>query len=111
VDDEWDKQVQKILATDFSLIFPSKESLRMAIPGGDIKLPSSKCHVLVMTNTADPAAVEQPVETRVKLFWVAPPIRYVDRLLVGTREMGRTFSEDEIYLTNDAGPIQISFGG
>jgi hypothetical protein len=83
VDDEWDWQVQKIPATNFSLIFPSKESRRLAIPGGGIKLPSRKCHVLVMTNTVDPAAVEQPVETRVKLFWVLPPIRYVGRLLVG----------------------------
>jgi hypothetical protein len=59
VEEEWDWQVHKVSETGLSLVFPSKQSLRMAIRGGGIKLPSSQCHALVMSNTADPAAVEQ----------------------------------------------------
>jgi hypothetical protein len=78
--------------TDFALVFPSKESLRMAIQGGGLKLPTSKCHALVVLNTGDPTATEHLVEVKVKLFGVPAPFRYSDRLLVGTRELGRPLS-------------------
>ncbi|KAK1677569.1 hypothetical protein QYE76_038417 [Lolium multiflorum] len=110
VEEEWDWQVQKVSETDFSLVFPSKESLAMAIRGGGIKLPSSQCHALVMSNTADPAAVEQLVETKVKLFGVPPPFRYRDRLLVGARELGSPLVVDETSLSNVDGPIRMTVG-
>jgi hypothetical protein len=110
VEDDWDWQVQKISSTDFSLTFPSKESLRMAIRGGGIKLPTSQCHAIVMSNTADPSASEQLVETNVKLFDVPPPFRYSDRLLVGARELGRPLSVDEASLANESGPVRMSIG-
>jgi hypothetical protein len=63
-----------------------------------------------MSNTADPAAVEQLVETKVKLFGVPPPFRYVDRLRVGARELGRPLSVDENSLNNADGPVRMSIG-
>ncbi|KAK1647115.1 hypothetical protein QYE76_064920 [Lolium multiflorum] len=110
VEEEWDWQVQKISSTDFSLVFPSKESLRMAIRGGGIKLPASQCQAIVMSNTTDPAATEQLVETSVKLFDVPPPFRYSDRLLVGTRELGRPLSVDEASLAVESGPVRMTIG-
>jgi hypothetical protein len=62
VDEDWDWHVQKLNESDFAMFFPSKESLRMAIRGGGLTLPSSKLHVIVATNSGDPAAAEQLVE-------------------------------------------------
>jgi hypothetical protein len=110
VEEDWDWQVHKVSETDFSLVFPSKESLRMAIRGGGIKLPTSQCHAMVMSNTADPAAAEQLVEVKVKLLGVPPPFRYSDRLLVGARELGRTLSVDDASLAIEDGPARMTVG-
>jgi hypothetical protein len=56
VDEDWEWRVQQINQTDFALFFPSKESLRMAIRGGGLKLPTSKYHALVVVNIGDPIA-------------------------------------------------------
>ncbi|KAK1608743.1 hypothetical protein QYE76_032416 [Lolium multiflorum] len=110
VEEEWDWQVHKVSETDFSLVFPSKESLRMAIRGGGIKLPTSQCHALVVSNTADPTAVEQLVEVKIKLLGVPPPFRYSDRLLVGARELGRPLSVDDASLAIEEGPVRMTVG-
>ncbi|KAK1599880.1 hypothetical protein QYE76_018482 [Lolium multiflorum] len=110
VEEDWDWQVHKVSETDFSLVFPSKESLRMAIRGGGIKLPTSQCHALVMSNTADPSAVEQLVEVKVKLLGVPPPFRYSDRLLVGARELGRPLTVDEASLAIEDAPVRLTVG-
>jgi hypothetical protein len=72
VEEDWDWRVQKINRSDFSMFFPSKESLRMAIRGGGLTLPSSKLHVIVTSNAGDPAAAEQLEECWIKLFDVPP---------------------------------------
>ncbi|KAK1669488.1 hypothetical protein QYE76_057647 [Lolium multiflorum] len=89
VDETWDWQVRKLNETDFLVVFPSKESLRMAIRGGGPTLPTSKCKALVMVPTGDPLAVEQLEEIWVRLHGVPPPFRHADRLLMTTREIGR----------------------
>jgi hypothetical protein len=108
VDDEWDWQVQKLSETDFALVFPSKESMRMAIHGGGLKLHTSKCHALVVLNTGDPTATEHLVEVKVKLFGVLASFRYSDRLLVGTRELGRPLSVEEDSLADPNGPVRMT---
>jgi hypothetical protein len=70
-DEEW--RVEKLNDTDFSMFFPSKESLRVAILGGGLTLLSSKLHVIVTTSSEDPAAVEHLSEVWVKLYDVPPP--------------------------------------
>jgi hypothetical protein len=49
----------------------------------------SKLHVLVTSNSGDPAMAEQLSEIWVKLFDVPPPYRQVIRILLATREIGR----------------------
>ncbi|KAK1564019.1 hypothetical protein QYE76_017982 [Lolium multiflorum] len=73
VDEDGEWRVKKLNNTDFSMFFPSKESLRMAILGGGLTLISSKLHVIVTTSSEDPAAVEHLSEVWVKLYDVPPP--------------------------------------
>jgi hypothetical protein len=54
VDEKWEWRVQKLNDTDFTFFFPSKESLRMAIRGGGLTLPSSKLHIIVTTSSSEP---------------------------------------------------------
>ncbi|KAK1683040.1 hypothetical protein QYE76_043888 [Lolium multiflorum] len=80
VDDNWAWQVCKLNGTDYSVIFPSKESLQ--------KLE----------------------EVWVHLIGVPPPLRRADRLLLSTREVGRPIAVDVESLDHPNGPIKMSFG-
>jgi hypothetical protein len=110
VDETWDWQVRKLNETDFSVVLPSKESLRMAIRGGGPTLPTSKCKALVTVPTGDPLAVEQLEEIWVRLHGVPPPLRHPDRLLMTTREIGRPVGVDTSTLSHPLQPIRMSFG-
>ncbi|KAK1604887.1 hypothetical protein QYE76_028560 [Lolium multiflorum] len=110
VDEEWDWHVQKLNESDFAMFFPSKESLRMAIRGGGLTLPTSKLHVIVTTNSGDPAAAEQLVEVWVKLFEVPPPYRQAVRILLAARELGRPIAVDEQSLDSPLEPVRLLVG-
>jgi hypothetical protein len=82
----------------------------MAIRGGGLTLPSSKVQASVTASYGDPSAVEQLVEVKVLLFGVAPPFRNPERLLLGTRELGRPIAVDEESLEKPLEPIRLYLG-
>jgi hypothetical protein len=110
VDEDWEWHVQKINDSDFAMYFPSKESLRMAIRGGGLTLPTSKLHIIVTNNTGDPSAAEQLVEVWVKLYDVPPPYRQAVRILLAARELGRPIAVDESSLSSSSEPIRLLLG-
>jgi hypothetical protein len=89
VEDDWAWKVQRLSAGEFAVVFPSKESLRLAIRGGGLNLPSSKLHATVTVSSGDPAACEHLSEIWVKLLDVPQPYRSAVRILLATRELGR----------------------
>jgi hypothetical protein len=110
VDEDWEWHVQKINDSDFAMFFPSKESLRMAIRGGGLTLPSNKLHVIVTNNSGDPSAAEQLGEVWVKLYDFPPPYRQAVRILLATRELGRPIAVDESSLSSSSEPIRLLLG-
>ncbi|KAK1687066.1 hypothetical protein QYE76_047914 [Lolium multiflorum] len=103
-------EVRKINQTDFAMFFPSKESLRMAIRGGGLTLPTSKLHIIVTSNAGDPAAVEQLEDCWIKLFDVPPPYRQAVCILLATRELGRPIAVDESSLDSPLDPVRVLIG-
>ncbi|KAK1669324.1 hypothetical protein QYE76_057483 [Lolium multiflorum] len=110
VDENWDWQVRQLSHSDFAVVFPSKESLRIAIRGGGLTLPSSKVKGLITVQVGDPLASETLVETWVRLIGVPPPLRHADRLLLCTRELGRPIGVDVQSLEHPSAPIRMSVG-
>jgi hypothetical protein len=110
VDENWNWQVRQLSASDFAVVFPSKESLRIAIRGGGLTLPTSKIKALVTVPLGDPLASETLEEVWVKLIGVPPPLRLAERLLLSTREVGRPMSVDEDSLAHPETPFRMSFG-
>jgi hypothetical protein len=108
VDENWAWQVRQLSEFDFAVVFPSKESLRIAIRGGGLTLPSSKLKAIITVPSGDPLASESLVETWVRLIGVPPPLRHADRLLLSIRELGRPVAVDVDSLNHPSGPIQMS---
>jgi hypothetical protein len=110
VEENWDWQVRQLSPSDFAVVFPSKESLRIAIRGGGLTLPSSKLKALMTVQVGDPLASESLVETWVRLIGIPPPLRQADRLLLSTRELGRPIGVDMDSLAHPSAPIRMSVG-
>ena len=110
VDENWDWQVRWLRSTDFSLVFPSKESLRLAIRGGGLCLPKSKNKAIVEEALTDPLASEHLIEVWGRLYDVPGPLRKVDRLLGSTKELGAPLVVDEFSLIHPEGPVRLKFG-
>ncbi|KAK1605794.1 hypothetical protein QYE76_029467 [Lolium multiflorum] len=110
VDENWDWQVRQLGPTDFAVVFPSKESLRIAIRGGGLTLPCTKLKAIVTVPLGDPLAAESLQEVWVKLLGVPPPFRHADRLLLATREVGRPIGVDVASLAHPDAPVRMSFG-
>jgi hypothetical protein len=110
VDENWDWQVRQIGPLDFAVVFPSKESLRIAIRGGGLTLPCTKLKAIVTLPQGDPLAAETLEEVWVRLLGVPPPFRHADRLLLSTREVGRPIGVDVASLAHPDAPVRMSFG-
>jgi hypothetical protein len=110
VDEDWNWQVQKLNNSDFLMIFPSKESLRMAIRGGGLTRTSNKVQASVAASSGDPLAVEQLVDVKVLLLGIPPPFCNPERLLLGTRELGCPIVVDEDSLEKPLEPIHLYLG-
>ena len=95
---------------DFIVVFPSKELLRMAIRGGGLVLPSSKCHAVVKEVLGDPRDVETLEVLWVLLHDVPDPLRDEKSLPGSTLELGCPLEVDPAGLEDERLPIQMKFG-
>jgi hypothetical protein len=110
VDEDWRWNVQQLGEAEFATLFPSKESLRMAIRGGGLNLPNCNLHADVRASIGDPAAAERLEEVWVKLFDVPPPYRQPVRILLAARELGQPMGMDEQSLEDASRPVRLLAG-
>ena len=75
VDENWEWQVRKLSTTDFLVVFPSKEVLRMACRGGGVVLPITEYKAVVSEATGDPLASDVLESVWVRLLGVPEPLR------------------------------------
>jgi hypothetical protein len=106
VNDQWDWQVRKLSETDFPIVFPSKETLRLTMRGGGIRLPRCELEALVLEAAVNQQVAEVLVELWVLLHGVPAPLRHAGRLIYGAREIGRPIAGDEYSLINPKAPVR-----
>ena len=110
VDESWNWQVCKLNQTEFTLVFPSKELLRMASRGGGISLPITEYRASVTEVLGDPRAAETLEVVWVKLKGVPEPLREEKILFGCTLEIGTLLEVDSSTLADALAPIRMKFG-
>ena len=110
VDDKWDWQVRKLSNTDFMVVFPSKELLRMASRGGGLVLPITEYRAVVSEVSGDPLATEVLEQVWLRLIGVPEPLRVESALKGCMLELGIPLEVDAESLENPAAPIRMRFG-
>ena len=109
-DEKWDWQVRKLNSTEFLLVFPSKELLRMASRGGGIVLPITDFRAVVTEVQGDPLASESLEVLWLRLVDVPEPLREEKILMGCTLEIGTPLEVDSSSLLDLKAPIRMRFG-
>ena len=110
MDENWQWQVKQISPTEFTLVFPSKELLRMAMRGGGLLLPITGYRAAVSAVSGDPRASESLEVLWLKLWDVPEPLHDEKILLASTLELGCPLEVDLTSLGDVAGPVRMKFG-
>ncbi|XP_071678493.1 uncharacterized protein [Lolium perenne] len=95
VEADWDWQVEETSAHEFSVVFPSRESLQISARSGRLFLPLSGTVADIHLADSDPAPVEMLQEVWIRLTGVPRRMRRADRLLAGMRMLGWPVRVDE----------------
>jgi hypothetical protein len=108
VDDMWDWQVQRLSESEFSVIFPTRQTLRLSTGSGKLYLPLNKkdTEIREAFNAQMPYLVLP--STWVRLTGVPEDLMERERLLVAFGMVGRAIDADDLsILKRGTEPIRI----
>ncbi|KAK1666621.1 hypothetical protein QYE76_054780 [Lolium multiflorum] len=112
VDDLWDWQVARQSASEFTVVFPSRATLRLAIASGKLFLPLSEKETEIREAFLAPKPSLVLPSTWVRLTGVPEDLMTKERLMAAFVMVGRPIDVDELsILKHDREPIRIRFQG
>jgi hypothetical protein len=108
VEEHWDWQVKRINDSDFSVIFPNAQSLKLCKNTGGLTLPVSKVSVLVVEPKVYQSSESSLAKVWVFLSDVPEVLRNEHMLMEATKMIGRPRLVDEASLAGP-GPVRMLF--
>ncbi|KAK1653985.1 hypothetical protein QYE76_071790 [Lolium multiflorum] len=112
VDDLWDWQVTKQYESEFTVVFPSRATLRLATTSGKLFLPLSEKETEIREAFLAPKPSLVLPSTWVRLSGVLEDLMTKERLMAAFVMVGRPIDVDELsILKHDREPIRIRFQG
>jgi hypothetical protein len=110
VDELWDWQVQRLSDTEFSVVFPTRQTLRLITGSGKLHLPLSKTDTQIREAFLAPKPTLVLPSTWVRLSGVPEDLMTRDRLMAGFTMIGRPIDVDELSIQKrDREPIRMRF--
>jgi hypothetical protein len=112
VDDLWDWQVTKQSEFEFTVVFPSRATLRLATASGRLFLPLSEKETEIREAFLAPKPSLVLPSTWVRLSGVPEDLMTKERLMAAFVMVGRPIDVDELsILKHDREPIRMRFQG
>ncbi|KAK1647833.1 hypothetical protein QYE76_065638 [Lolium multiflorum] len=112
VDDLWDWQVTKQTESEFTVVFPSRATLRLATACGKLFLPISEKETTIREAFLAPKPSLVLPSTWVRLTGVPEDLLTKERLMAAFVMVGRPVVVDELLIMKrDREPIRIRFQG
>jgi hypothetical protein len=110
IDELWNWRVRKLMASEFAVVFPSKETLRMGTRSGKMFLPLSKSEVSIREAFMAPRPSLLLPSVWVQLTGVPENLLERERLMAAFVMVGRPIDVDELSVKKwDREPIQMQF--
>jgi hypothetical protein len=112
VDDLWDWQVTKKSDSEFTVVFPSRATLRLATASGKLFLPISEKETAIREVFLAPKPSLVLPSTWVRLTGVPEDLMTRERLMAAFVMVGRPIDVDDLsIMKRDREPIRIRFQG
>jgi hypothetical protein len=110
VDELWDWQVQRLSDSEFSVVFPTRQTMRLSTGSGKLHLPLSKTDTEIREAFLAPKPSLVLPSTWVRLTGVPEDLMTRDRLMAGFTMIGRPIDVDELSIQKrDREPIHMRF--
>jgi hypothetical protein len=110
VDDMWDWQVRRLSESEFSVIFPTRQTLRLSTGSGKLYLPLNKNDTEIREAFNAPKPYLVLPSTWVRLTGVPEDLMERERLMVAFGMVGRAIDVDDLsILKRETEPIRIRF--
>jgi hypothetical protein len=110
VDEQWDWQVNKITDSEFSVHFPSRETLRMSTRSGKIFLPLSQTEANIRESFIEVRPRRAFPSVWVQVSGLPKDLMVKDRILVALTMIGRPMEVDELSVKkHEMEPVRVRF--
>nr|XP_051196779.1 uncharacterized protein LOC127310119 [Lolium perenne] len=110
VDELWDWQVRKLSEVEFSVAFPSRETLRLSTGSGKLHLPLSETDMVIREAFIAPRPSVVLPSTWVRMTGVSEDLMTKERLMAMFVMVGRPMDVDELSLMKrDTEPVRMRF--
>nr|XP_051229416.1 uncharacterized protein LOC127347246 [Lolium perenne] len=110
VDELWDWQVRKISDSEFSVVFPTRQTLKLSTGSGKLHLPLSKTDTEIREAFLAPRPSLILPSTWVRLTGVPEDLMVRERLMAAFTMIGRPIDVDELSIKkSEHEPIRMRF--
>jgi hypothetical protein len=108
--EDWNWKVIRLTETDFSLIFPNTDSLRLCRNAADLTLPISKMRVIILDEIQHPMrSVLGLSEVWVRLHGLPAILPEPTRLLATITMIAKPMHVDELFLVKEPSEVLMKF--
>jgi hypothetical protein len=108
--EDWNWKVMRLTETDFSLIFPNADNLRLCRNAADLTLPISKMRVIILDEIQHPLrSVPGLSEVWVRLRGLPAILLEPTRLLAATTMIAKPLHVDELSLVKKPSRVLMKF--
>jgi hypothetical protein len=110
VDEAWDWQVAKVSETEFSVRFPSRETLRMSTRSGRIFLPLSQSEAKIREAFIEVRPGKALPSVWVQISGLPKDLLTKERIMASLTMIGRPMDVDELSVKkHETEPIRVRF--
>jgi hypothetical protein len=110
VDDQWDWQVLKVTDSEFSVCFPSRETLRMSTRSGKIFLPLSQTEANIRESFIEVRPGRAFPSVWVQVSGLPKDLMVKERILAALTMIGRPMEVDELSVRkHETEPVRVRF--
>jgi hypothetical protein len=102
--------VRRLSETDFSVVFPTADSLKLCKNAADLALPGSKIRIIVLDSINNPLGAPSPLtETWAKVLGVPPCLLESERLKSALGMVGKPLQVDAQSLIKEPKAVLVQF--
>jgi hypothetical protein len=106
--EDWNWQVRRLSETDFSVVFPTSDNLKLCKNAVDLALPGNRIRIIVLDSINNPLGAPPPLtEVWAKVLGVPPCLLESERLKSALGMVGKPLQVDALSLDKEPKEVLV----